>query len=77
MAFFVPVSGDARLRIGHPGGVLEAGVDYSASAGTIVIQSAYGYRTARLLMRGTAYILKMAQVVLGSIAGCILNCHNI
>lgn len=44
-----------RLRIGHPGGILEAGVDYTESDGNIHIQYAYGYRTARLLLKGTAY----------------------
>ena len=46
----------SRLRIGQPGGVLETGVTYSFdSIGNIVIESAYGYRTARLLMKGTAF----------------------
>ena len=43
-----------RLRIGHPGGILEAGVDYTKSADNIHIQYAYGYRTARLLLKGMA-----------------------
>jgi 2-methylaconitate cis-trans-isomerase PrpF len=43
-----------RLRIGHPGGVLEAGVDYEEGPAGPLIQSAYGFRTARLLMKGTA-----------------------
>jgi 2-methylaconitate cis-trans-isomerase PrpF len=44
-----------RLRIGHPGGVLEAGVDCGEGPGGPVILRAYGFRTARLLMKGTAY----------------------
>jgi 2-methylaconitate cis-trans-isomerase PrpF len=44
-----------RLRIGHPGGILEAGVDCGEGAGGPVILRAYGFRTARLLMKGTAY----------------------
>jgi 2-methylaconitate cis-trans-isomerase PrpF len=44
-----------RLRIGHPGGILEAGVDYGEGPAGTVIQSAYGFRTARLLMKGIAY----------------------
>lgn len=44
-----------RLRIGHPGGILEAGVDYEDKNGEILIRLAYGFRTARLLLRGEAY----------------------
>jgi 2-methylaconitate cis-trans-isomerase PrpF len=44
-----------RLRIGHPGGVLEAGVECVQGPGGPLIQSAYGFRTARLLMKGIAY----------------------
>lgn len=44
-----------RLRIGHPGGILEAGVDYEETGSGIHIQCAYGYRTARLLLKGEAY----------------------
>lgn len=44
-----------RLRIGHPSGILEAGVDYEEEGGEINIKCAYGYRTARLLLKGTAY----------------------
>jgi 2-methylaconitate cis-trans-isomerase PrpF len=49
--------GDAapgRLRIGHPGGVMEAGVDYREGPDGLSIRAVYGYRTARLLMKGTA-----------------------
>lgn len=45
----------SRLRIGHPGGILEAGVDYTNTQDGVHIQYAYGYRTARLLLKGTAY----------------------
>jgi 2-methylaconitate cis-trans-isomerase PrpF len=44
-----------RLRIGHPGGIMEAGVDYREEPGGPVILRTYGFRTARLLMKGTAY----------------------
>ncbi|MDR0876417.1 MAG: 3-methylitaconate isomerase [Treponema sp.] len=44
-----------RFRIAHPGGILEAGVDIEKSNGGVKVLSAYGYRTARLLMKGTAY----------------------
>ena len=56
------------IRIGHPGGVLPAGVDYTESSETgakaadqanstasgLQIQDAFGFRTARLLMAGEA-----------------------
>ena len=46
-----------HLVIGHPGGILEAGIDCSLRPdGTLDIKDAYSYRTARLLMRGMAYI---------------------
>jgi 2-methylaconitate cis-trans-isomerase PrpF len=44
-----------RLRIAHPGGILEAGTDYENSSQGIHLLSVYGFRTARLLMRGTAF----------------------
>jgi len=45
------------LRIGHPGGVLDAGVDYTiGDTGEITICATYGYRTARKLMSGTAFV---------------------
>jgi len=51
-----------RLRIGHPGGVSEAGVDFETipkrsgnNTEGIHLVSAYSYRTARLLMKGTAF----------------------
>ncbi len=46
-----------RLSIGHPGGTIEAGIDYTVRPdGTLDIAKAYSYRTARMLMRGEAYI---------------------
>lgn len=45
-----------KLRIGHPGGIMLAGVVYEKSDdGSIHINSAVGYRTARMLMRGNAF----------------------
>jgi 2-methylaconitate cis-trans-isomerase PrpF len=44
-----------RLRIAHPGGILEAGADHADSPGGIRILNVYGFRTARLLMKGTAF----------------------
>jgi 2-methylaconitate cis-trans-isomerase PrpF len=46
-----------RLRIAHAGGIFEAGADYSADAsGAVIIESTYGFRTARLLMKGEAFL---------------------
>lgn len=42
------------IRIGHPGGVLECGVDYIENGEVPVIQDTFGFRTANLLMEGTA-----------------------
>jgi hypothetical protein len=45
-----------NLRIGHPGGLIQAGVETEKdSDGKTAIPWAFGYRTARLLMNGTAY----------------------
>ena len=44
------------IRIGHPGGVLECGVDYQMEEKTPVIEDTFGFRTANLLMEGTAQI---------------------
>lgn len=44
-----------RIRIGHPGGILEAGVDYEVAAGETVIKNTSGFRTANLLMEGNVY----------------------
>lgn len=50
-----PSAKPQRLRIGHPGGILEAGVDFEQTSTDVQIKNAYGYRTARLLLKGTAY----------------------
>lgn len=45
-----------RLRIGHPGGIIEAGADFKPlEDGTVDVLAAYGYRTCRLLASGLAY----------------------
>jgi len=44
-----------RFRIAHPGGILEAGVDQTNTQAGIKILSTYGFRTARLLMKGLAF----------------------
>lgn len=51
-----PQASHNKLRIGHLGGIIEAGVEYTMSEGEINIISATGYRTARMLMSGTAFI---------------------
>ena len=44
------------IRIGHPGGILECGVDYRQNGTVPVIDDTFGFRTANLLMEGTAVI---------------------
>ena len=44
------------IRIGHPGGILECGVDYREEANEPVIEDTFGFRTANLLLEGTAQI---------------------
>lgn len=45
-----------NIRIGHPGGIIQTGVDFSLKTeGEMEIPWAYGYRTARILMDGTAF----------------------
>lgn len=44
------------IRIGHPGGILECGVDYTENGPCPEIQDTFGFRTANLLMEGTARI---------------------
>ena len=44
------------IRIGHPGGVLECGVDYKENGACPIIEDTFGFRTANLLLEGTARI---------------------
>ncbi len=44
------------IRIGHPGGILECGVDYHENGAVPEIDDTFGFRTANLLMEGTARI---------------------
>ena len=44
------------IRIGHPGGILECGVDYTENGPCPEIQDTFGFRTANLLLEGTARI---------------------
>lgn len=44
------------IRIGHPSGILECGVDFEENGVCPVIIDTFGFRTANLLLDGTAYI---------------------
>jgi hypothetical protein len=44
------------IRIGHPAGVLECGVDYTENGACPEIADTFGFRTANLLMEGVATI---------------------
>lgn len=44
------------IRIGHPSGILECGVDYQENSAVPYIEDTFGFRTANLLMEGTAHI---------------------
>ncbi|MBQ7221138.1 MAG: PrpF protein [Synergistaceae bacterium] len=46
------------IRIGHPAGILECGADFTLKDGESVpeVQDTFGFRTANLLMEGTAAI---------------------
>ena len=44
-----------RLRIAHPGGILEAGVDFRPGPDEPDILDTFGFRTANLLMEGNVY----------------------
>lgn len=44
------------IRIGHPSGVLECGVDYEENGAEPVVADTFGFRTANLLIDGTAHI---------------------
>lgn len=44
------------IRIGHPGGVLECGVDYQENGAVPSILDTFGFRTVNLLLEGDARI---------------------
>ena len=45
-----------EISIGHPNGKITVGINYEAlEDGSVKINSTYGYRTARLLMKGIAF----------------------
>ncbi len=46
----------ALIRIGHPSGILDAGVEFvPAEGGLPLVRDTYGFRTARLLMKGEIF----------------------
>lgn len=45
------------IRIGHPSGILECGVDYQERGPVPYIEDTFGFRTANFLMEGTAHIM--------------------
>lgn len=51
-----PYTDTQFIRIGHPGGVLECGVDYRPEEKAPVIEDTFGFRTANLLMEGVASV---------------------
>lgn len=45
------------IRIGHAGGVLEAGVEFHTEEdGGVAVESAFGFRTANLILEGVVFI---------------------
>ncbi|WP_316932490.1 2-methylaconitate cis-trans isomerase PrpF family protein [Corynebacterium poyangense] len=44
-----------KIRIGHPGGILEVGVEYESGESEPNILGTFGYRTANLLLDGNAF----------------------
>lgn len=46
------------IRIGHPSGILECGVDFEMKTDIPVIMDTFGFRTANLLMAGDVYCCK-------------------
>ena len=48
--------GERTVRIGHPSGVIEVGVDVRHSGGTWSVEKVTTRRTARRLMEGAALI---------------------
>jgi len=57
VAQVLPANVDTQfIRIGHPGGILECGVDYRENGACPIIDDTFGFRTANLLLEGTARI---------------------
>lgn len=51
-----PEADPNKLRIGHPGGVMEAGAFWHMEKDRLIMDRVYGLRTARMLMQGQAFI---------------------
>lgn len=51
-----PKADTEYIRIGHPGGVLACGVEYEMKENEPVIEDTFGFRTANLLLDGTAVV---------------------
>jgi len=51
-----PATSPFRLRIAHPSGILSLLTDWSAAADGVVIHGAEVERSARIILRGTAYV---------------------
>ncbi len=43
------------IRIGHAGGILEAGVDFHVEGNETIVEDTFGFRTANLLLEGFTY----------------------
>lgn len=57
VAQVLSASADTRfIRIGHPSGILECGVDYRENGPVPTIDDTFGFRTANLLLEGTAMV---------------------
>lgn len=57
-----PRSSPFRLRIAHPSGVLSLQTHWSADDGGVLIHAAEIERSARIILRGTAYVAPPAEV---------------
>jgi len=54
-SFIAPQTRSDFIRIGHPGGTIDVGVDADLNGRDITIRGAFAFRTARILAQGTAY----------------------
>lgn len=51
-----PGADPGQLRIGHPGGIMEAAAQWKEAPEGVVVERVSGLRTARMLMRGEAFV---------------------
>lgn len=51
------------IRIGHPGGILECGVDFEEKEDVPVIYDTFGFRTANLIMEGIAKVRILSEKI--------------